>query len=101
MRERYASFAAQCASSPLEGTRAVFTGELEHWTRDEVESLVEKLGGRATGSVSRFTTFVVVGAAPGAKLVEALDKGRPVLTEVEFIRDVLERAYIEWKDSGT
>jgi DNA ligase (NAD+) len=48
-------------AQPLDGLTFVFTGELERWTRDEVKRYVERLGGRATSSVSGETDYVVAG----------------------------------------
>ena len=62
----------------------VFTGALQLFTRDEAERSVESLGGRAASSVSRNTSFVVVGENAGSKAQKARDLGVPVLTEAEF-----------------
>ncbi len=62
----------------------VFTGALQFFTRDEAEKLVENLGGRAASSVSRNTSFVVVGENAGSKARKARDLDVPVLTEAEF-----------------
>ncbi len=70
---------------PLQGEIVVFTGALKHFTRDEAQALVERLGGRATSSVSRKTTLVVVGENPGSKYRKALDMGVKVITEDEFL----------------
>jgi DNA ligase (NAD+) len=63
----------------------VFTGSLDHWTRDEVKELVERHGGRATSSVSSGTDYVVAGPGSGAKLSQAENHGVPVLREDEFV----------------
>jgi len=62
----------------------VFTGTLKLFTRDEAERLVERLGGRAASSVSRNTSFVVIGQNAGSKAEKARDLDVAVLTEVEF-----------------
>lgn len=62
----------------------VFTGALQLFTRDEAERLVERWGGRAASSVSRNTTFVVVGQNAGSKAEKARDLNVTVLTEAEF-----------------
>ncbi|MFB0518381.1 MAG: NAD-dependent DNA ligase LigA [Acidobacteriota bacterium] len=72
------------APSRITGKSFVFTGELQHFTRDEVERLVESLGGRASSSVSKKTDFVVVGENPGSKLDKAKELGVKVITEEEF-----------------
>jgi len=71
-------------SDKLKGKTFVFTGELESFTRKEAESLVEKLGGRATSSVSRNTDFVVVGENPGSKFEKAKKLGVKILNEEQF-----------------
>jgi DNA ligase (NAD+) len=71
-------------AQPLAGLTFVFTGELERWTRDEVERYVERLGGRATSSVSGETDYVVAGPGAGQKLDEAHARGVPVMDEEEF-----------------
>jgi len=71
---------------PLAGTTFVFTGALADFTRSEAEARVEALGGRATGSVSGETDYLVVGGDPGAKLDEAREEGVTILEEGDFNR---------------
>ena len=71
---------------PLAGKVFVFTGALEHFTRDEAQAAVERLGGRATGNVSGNTDYLVVGEAPGRKLAEARKAEVKILDEQEFRR---------------
>jgi len=70
---------------PLEGERVVFTGELDHFTRKEAQHLVELLGANPTNSVTRKTSFVVVGKNPGSKFAKAQKLGIKMLNEEEFI----------------
>jgi len=69
---------------PLAGKTFVFTGNLDHFTRDEAKEQVEMRGGRATSSVSGQTDYVVVGDNPGGKLDEARRQDVEVLDENEF-----------------
>ncbi len=63
----------------------VFTGSLEQFTRKEASEMVEKLGARASGSVSKKTDYVVAGPNAGSKLTKAKELGIAVLTENEFL----------------
>ena len=64
----------------------VLTGTLTQFDRKMAEDLIEKRGGKAAGSVSKKTTYVVAGEAAGSKLQKAQELGIPVLTEEEFAR---------------
>lgn len=70
------------------GKTFVLTGSLEHTTREEAKSLIESLGGNVTGSVSKKTDVVVVGANPGSKYTKAQSLNIPVWQEQEFIEKV-------------
>jgi DNA ligase (NAD+) len=73
---------------PLEGLTFVFTGALDRWTRDEVQRYVERLGGRATSSVSGETDYVVAGPGAGSKLDAARERDIPVMDEKAFVEFV-------------
>jgi DNA ligase (NAD+) len=68
----------------LEGLSIVVTGSLEGFSRDEAAEAIAERGGKAAGSVSRKTAFVVVGEAPGSKYDKALALKVPVLDENGF-----------------
>ncbi|WP_456465516.1 NAD-dependent DNA ligase LigA [Desulfurobacterium sp.] len=70
---------------PLAGQNVVFTGELEHFKRKEAQKIIELLGGNPTNSVTRKTSFVVVGKNPGSKLAKAEKLGIKRMNEQEFI----------------
>jgi DNA ligase (NAD+) len=72
------------ASQPLAGRTFVLTGTLASMTREEAEAAIDRLGGKVSGSVSRKTSYLVVGADAGSKLQKASDLGVAILTEDEF-----------------
>lgn len=67
------------------GMTFVLTGALSLFTRDEATEKIEACGGKAAGSVSKKTTYVVAGENAGSKLNKANDLGIPVLTEQQFL----------------
>lgn len=70
---------------PLEGKTVVVTGTLSSLTRQEAETAIERAGGKASGSVSRNTSYVLAGESAGSKLVKAETLGVPVISESEFL----------------
>ena len=76
--------AATDAPQPLAGKTLVVTGTLTSYTRDEIEELISRHGGRAASSVSNKTDFVVAGEKAGSKLAKAQQLGVRVLTEAQF-----------------
>ncbi|WP_329527461.1 NAD-dependent DNA ligase LigA [Streptomyces sp. NBC_01462] len=69
---------------PLEGLTVVVTGTLEHHTRDGAKDALQSQGAKVTGSVSKKTSFVVVGENPGSKYDKAMQLKVPVLNEDGF-----------------
>lgn len=70
----------------LEGLTIVATGTLENYTRDGVKEAIIARGGKAAGSVSKKTSYVVAGANAGSKETKARELGVPVLSEEQFTR---------------
>ncbi len=73
------------AEGKLIGKTLVVTGTMVRLKRDEIEQLIRDHGGKASGSVSKKTDFVVAGEAAGSKLTKAQELGVKVLTEDEFL----------------
>ncbi|KQP25495.1 NAD-dependent DNA ligase LigA [Aeromicrobium sp. Leaf272] len=76
--------AASAAGGTLEGLTIVVTGSLEDFTRDSVKEAILANGGKAAGSVSKKTDYVVVGDSPGSKAEKAEQLGVPILDEDGF-----------------
>ncbi len=72
------------ADRPLAGKTVVVTGTLQHYKRDGIKALIEKLGGRAAGTVSSKTDFLVAGAKAGSKREKAERLGIEVIDEAAF-----------------
>jgi DNA ligase (NAD+) len=70
---------------PLDGVTVVLTGGLEAFSRDTATEAVQTRGGKVSGSVSKKTSFVVAGDAPGSKYDKALELGVPVLDEAGLV----------------
>lgn len=72
------------ADSRFEGMTFVLTGTLEKYTRDQATKIIEKFGGKTSGTVSKKTTYVLAGEAAGSKLKKAQDLGIKIISEEEF-----------------
>ncbi|MBQ7141061.1 MAG: NAD-dependent DNA ligase LigA [Bacilli bacterium] len=70
------------------GKTFVLTGTLENYTRDEVKEILENLGGKVTGSVSKKTDVVIVGSDPGSKYDKARELNITIWDEQEFMNSV-------------
>ena len=75
----------EARTDKLAGKTLVVTGTLPTLSRKEAEALIVRNGGKASGSVSKKTAYVVAGEAAGSKLTKAQQLGVPVLTEAEFL----------------
>ena len=73
-------------AGPLAGKTVVVTGTLAGMDREAAEEAIRAAGGRASGSVSKKTSYVVAGENAGSKLAKATDLGVPVLDEDGFRR---------------
>lgn len=75
---------SETITSAITGKTVVVTGTLPTLGRKEAQELIEKYGGKASGSVSKKTDYVLAGEAAGSKLTKANELGIPVLNEDEF-----------------
>ena len=71
-------------ASPIQGKTLVVTGTLERFTRNEIKSLIKRLGAKAATSVSNKTDYLVAGADAGSKLAKAQKLGVTILDENAF-----------------
>ena len=79
---------AESGPLPLAGMTVVITGTLATLSRRDAEALVEQNGGKAAGSVSKNTSFVVVGENAGSKADKAQSLGIPMINEEEFLKRI-------------
>ena len=77
----------------LAGKTVVVTGSLEGYTRESAEEAISVRGGRASGSVSRNTDYVVVGANPGSKAAKAQELGVTIV-DAEHFSELLNSGHI-------
>ncbi len=75
----------QAGELPFAGMSIVVTGSMERFTRPQIEAMIVRLGGRASGSISKKTGFLIAGADAGSKLDKAKALGVEVLTEEAFL----------------
>lgn len=72
------------SDSRFEGKIFVLTGSLENYTRGEVSNIIEKFGGKTSGTVSKKTDYVLAGEEAGSKLTKAQNLGVTIISEKEF-----------------
>ena len=77
-------------SDKFQGLTFVLTGTLETMSRSEASEIIQSLGGKASGSVSKKTSYVIAGANAGSKLTKAESLGVKIITEQEFLAMVKE-----------
>ena len=80
--------AAAATDSPVAGKTVVFTGSLETMTRSEAKARAEALGAKVSGSVSKKTDLVVLGANAGSKAKKAAELGIETLSEQEWVERI-------------
>ena len=87
LREAGVSFESRevTGDNRFAGKTFVLTGALEALTRAEAEEIIERLGGKASSSVSKKTSYVIAGENPGSKLVKAQGLGVEILSEAQFL----------------
>lgn len=74
------------SSNQLQGMTFVLSGGLASMSRDEAGAAIERLGGKVSGSVSKKTSYLILGDKPGSKLTKAQALGVPVIEEDEFLK---------------
>ncbi|HEX2072664.1 MAG TPA: BRCT domain-containing protein [Geodermatophilus sp.] len=81
---RLADAGEDAPPGPLTGVTVVVTGSLRDYSRDQATAAIQERGGKVTGSVSKKTGFVVVGADPGSKYDKAVQVKVPILDDDGF-----------------
>jgi DNA ligase (NAD+) len=81
---RMADEGEDAGPGPLTGVTVVVTGSLRDYSRDQATAAIQERGGKVTGSVSKKTGFVVVGADPGSKYDKAVQVKAPILDDDGF-----------------
>ena len=72
------------ADDRFAGMTFVLTGTLEKYSREQATEIIEKFGGKTSGTVSKKTSYVLAGESAGSKLVKAQTLGIRIITEQEF-----------------
>lgn len=87
LREAGVSFLSkeQVTDTRFTGKTFVLTGTLEHFTRNEAAAIIEKYGGKTSGSVSKKTSYLLAGENTGSKYQKAMELGIPILSEADFL----------------
>jgi len=80
-------------SQKLKGLSFVLTGELESMTREQAKEKIRELGGDVSSSVSKKTSYVIVGKEPGSKYEKAKQLGIKILSEKEFLEMLKKGSY--------
>ena len=89
---------ASVRGDTLEGLAIAVTGALDRWSRNEVEDLIKRLGGRVSGAISNKTDYLLAGAGGGQKRAKAEQVGTTVLEEAAFLELLRARG---WTDDET
>ena len=76
---------SRALDSRFAGKTFVLTGALQRYTRDEASAIIEGFGGKASGSVSKKTDYVLAGDEAGNKLTKAQELGITIISEAEFL----------------
>lgn len=84
------SYEAVSRGDKLAGKTIVITGSLTTTTREKAEEKIRQLGGKASSSVSKTTSYLVVGENPGSKLAKAESLGVPIISEDELVKLLVE-----------
>ena len=79
------TYESDIVDTRFEGMTFVLTGTLPTMKRDEASALIEKFGGKTSGSVSKKTTYVLAGEDAGSKLTKAKDLGINIITENDLL----------------
>ena len=80
----YMEYKEETGDERFFGKTFVLTGSLERYSRDEASEIIERFGGKTSGSVSKKTSYVLAGEEAGSKLTKAQELGIPIISEAEF-----------------